>query len=60
MSKQKREYKSVAAREAQAMPYGDKSYWDYLDEHAVELFAKGVKDAFTRSLADSLRGNEGD
>ncbi len=52
-------YKSQAARDAQAHNYGDESYWDYLDTHAVELASKGVSDALTRSLSDALRGNEG-
>jgi hypothetical protein len=37
----------------------DRSYWEYLDRHAQELFDKGVTDAFTRSLGEALRGNDG-
>ena len=57
---QTRTFKSLAAREAQKANYGDASYWEYLDRHAEELFAKGVKDALTRTLAEALKGNEGD
>jgi hypothetical protein len=52
-------YKSQAAREAQLLGYGDKSYWDYLDEAALEHYAKGLADAYMQSLGDALRGNEG-
>lgn len=64
MSKQ---YKSASAREAQAIGYGTESYWDYLDEAAAEHYAyrsdvypNGIEDAYTASLADVLRGNDGD
>lgn len=52
-------YKSASARDAQRLGVGSKSYWDYLDEHAKELASKGVADAMTRTLAESLRGNDG-
>lgn len=55
-----KEYKSQSARDAQEMGYGDESYWNHLDEIAAEHYAKGIKDAYTQSLADALRGNEGD
>lgn len=56
----RREYKSQAAKDAQAGDYGDESYWNYLDEHAAELHAKGIGDAYTRSLSEALAGNDGD
>lgn len=62
------EYKSQAARDAQRMNYGNKSYWDTLDEaakrHHDYFVAKGdLKTAelmFTRSLSEALVGNDGD
>ena len=53
-------YKSQSAQDARRMKYGAAAYWDYLEQHAEELAAKGVADAFTRTLAESLKGNEGD
>jgi cation transport regulator ChaC len=53
-------FKSLAAREAQQANYGDASYWEYLDRHAEELAAKGIRDALTRTLAEALKGNDGD
>lgn len=53
-------YKSRAAREAQEMNYGTESYWQYLDDSAAEDFAKGIKDAYTQTLAEALDGNDGD
>jgi hypothetical protein len=53
-------YKSLAAQQAQKANYGTQAYWDYLDKHAQELLEKGVVDALTRSLADALKGNDGD
>lgn len=63
-----RTYKAQAARDAQAMNYGDESYWDYLENAAYEdhgyFRAKGdwksADEAFTRSLSDALMGNEGE
>ncbi len=60
-------YKSKAAREAQAGNYGDERYWAYLDNHAQELHDKFIaegdteqaKSMFTRSLSESLKGNDG-
>lgn len=62
------EYQALAAREAQAANYGDKSYWDYLEQHAHELRAKylakgNIEQAdamLSRSLSESLVGNNGD
>ncbi len=62
------QYKSQSARDAQEMSYGDKSYWDYLDREAQELYdyymAEGDEAAaqrmLTRSLGEALKGNEGD
>jgi hypothetical protein len=60
-------YRAQSARDAQAGNYGEESYWDYLETHAKELFdfftAKGqherASEMFTRSLSDSLVGNDG-
>lgn len=61
-------YKSQCARDAQRMGYGKKTYWDYLDRHAGELHDKLIelgytpeyaRTMFTRSLAESLEGNDG-
>lgn len=60
-------YESQAARDAQAMGYGDESYWDYLDQHAKELrdkfLAKGdeatAQRMMTESLSEALMGNDG-
>lgn len=61
------QYKSQAARDAQAMGYGDKSYWDYLEKSASEHYAyrsdvypNGIENAYTQSLSEALMGNEGD
>jgi hypothetical protein len=54
------EYKSLAAREAQQAGYGTQSYWEHLDASAEEMDAKGIPNAFTRTLAEALRGNNGD
>jgi hypothetical protein len=53
-------YKAKSAQEAQQTDYGSRSYWDYLEAHAKELFAKGHKNAFTRSLSEALQGNDGE
>jgi hypothetical protein len=55
-----KQYQAQCARDAQEMNYGSESYWNYLEETAQEDFSKGVTDAFTRSLSEALRGNEGD
>ena len=53
-------YKSQEARDAEAMSYGDRSYWDYLEESALDYARRGViPNALSRSLSDALRGNEG-
>lgn len=65
--KEDAEYKSQAARDAKAGGYGNKTYWDYLDQHAQELHdkfmkkgdEKTAKEMLTRSLSDALKGNEG-
>ena len=46
-------YKSQAARDAQAADYGDKSYWDYLEQASIE------HDEMDRSLSEALQGNDG-
>jgi len=53
-------YRAQSAREAQEMGYGSETYWNYLEQAAQEHYVKGVKDAFTASLSDVLRGNDGD
>ena len=60
-------YKSQAAREAQAANYGDAKYWQCLDDSAQRAYAYfmsigdevSADSMFTRSLADALRGNDG-
>ena len=62
------QYKSQSARDACATGYGGKSYWDYLDQAAQEshdYYRERGETAMadkmlTRSLAESLMGNEGD
>ena len=54
------EYTAQAARDAQASGYGGAKYCAYLEEHALELHAKGVQDALTRGLCEALAGNDGD
>lgn len=66
-SDQMKVYKVQSARDAQEIGYGDESYWDYLEESALEkhtLFKKrGDNDTanlmLTRSLSESLAGNDG-
>lgn len=61
------DYKAQSAIDAREAGYGGKSYWDYLERHAEELHAyytaKGdestARQMFTRSLSESLQGNEG-
>lgn len=61
-------YESQAARDAEKQGHGDRKYWDYLDCHAAAAskyyMARGdaekARFMLTRSLAESLRGNEGD
>lgn len=60
-------FQSQSARDAEEMNYGKESYWQYLDQHAFELrdyfLRKGdpvqAKEMMTRSLSDSLKGNDG-
>lgn len=60
-------YKSQSARDAQASSYGNESYWDYLDQSAQEKHdyfmrhgdPEKAAEMFTRSLSESLMGNEG-
>lgn len=62
------DYKSRSAREARDSGYGDRSYWNYLEQSAHEHHdyyvrhgdQKRADEMFTQSLADALRGNEGD
>jgi hypothetical protein len=64
----KRKYLSQAARDAEAMGYGNKRYWEYLDAAAIEHYdyfmAQGLQDRanemLTRSLSEALMGNEGE
>ena len=56
----KSDYTSRATRDARDMNYGDKSYWDYLEESETE-HAKmpGYEYILRRSLGEALRGNDG-
>lgn len=54
------EYGARCARDAQAGNYGDRRYWDYLQASSVEHYEKGVIDAFTQTLSEALKGNDGD
>ena len=56
------QYQSQAARDAAESGYGDARYWDYLDQHAVELAEKFPERAeyfMTQSLGEALAGNDG-
>jgi len=61
------EYESQSARDAQSSGYGDKVYWDYLDQHAKELRdyylqhgdTETAQKMMIRDLGEVLRGNEG-
>ena len=53
------ELESQSAKDARACGYGDAEYWAYLDLHAKEMHAKGVKDAMTQTLSVALNGNSG-
>ena len=46
-------YKSQSARDAQAANYGNRGYWDYLEDKAIEY------DELDRSLSEALQGNDG-
>lgn len=60
-------YKSQAARDAAEGGYGSKSYWDYLESHAIELHdkfmlrgdTKTAQEMMTRTLGEALMGNNG-
>lgn len=62
------EYRSQAARDAQAMNYGNESYWLHLEQHAFELRGRFLAEQnwsmademLNRSLSEALRGNDGD
>jgi hypothetical protein len=60
-------YSSQSARDAEESGYGDRSYWDYLEQAAWDNrdywlrhgeIAKAAQ-MLTRSLSESLMGNEG-
>ena len=61
-------YISKSANEAKEMNYGNEDYWDYLENHALELFEyfskKGdqpnSKKMLERSLSEALAGNNGE
>lgn len=63
-----KQYKSQAARDAQAMNYGNETYWQYLDDSALENAAyykkignnKKASEMLTRSLQEALQGNNGE
>lgn len=60
--------RSRSARDAQTSGYGNDGYWQYLDQSAQEhhdyFMARGAAEMaelmFTRTLSESLMGNEGD
>ena len=52
-------FESQVAKDAMACGYGDYDYWLYLELHAKEMHAKGVKDAMTQPLSIALIGNDG-
>lgn len=57
------EFKSQAARDAQASGYGSATYPAYLERHALELaerFPERAEEFMTRSLGEALTGNNGD
>lgn len=62
------EYKAQCARDAQARGYGDQSYWDMLDKSSQEKYdyfavrgdMEQAQKMLTRSLSESLMGNDGD
>ncbi len=61
-------YKAQSARDAQERNYGTVRYWDYLERAAEESHAHWTRRGdleranhmMTRSLADALRGNDGE
>ena len=62
-----KKYKSKAANDAQRMKYGDKNYWQYLDDSAIEhsKYYNSIgdknksKEMLTRPLSETLMGNDG-
>lgn len=62
-----KEYESRSARDAQKMGYGDRGYWEYLDQHARELRDHFLQhgdpvraaEIMTRTLSEALAGNDG-
>lgn len=62
------EPRSQSARDAKASGYGGERYWRYLDSHAQEThdyyLRRGEPEMaermLTRSLSESLMGNDGD
>lgn len=61
-------YRSQSARDAQRTNYGNRRYWEYLEQSAQELhdyfISKGMPEQanamFTQSLSERLAGNEGE
>jgi hypothetical protein len=61
-------FKSQSAKDAKKMNYGNESYWQYLDNSAIESSEyyrsigdyKKAKEMLTRSLTEALQGNEGE
>ena len=63
-----KQYTARCAKDAQAMGYGNESYWDMLEESAIRYAAffsdKGDKEQaaymMSRTLGQSLEGNDGE
>lgn len=61
-------YISKAANDAKNGNYGDENYWDYLENHALELSERFSNEGNTtranemlkRSLSEALLGNDGE
>lgn len=61
-------YSSKCAQEAQAQSYGNSYYWNYLDkssqDHRAYFLrrndAERAESMMTRSLAETLMGNDGE
>jgi hypothetical protein len=62
------DYQAQSARDARDRGYGGKSYWDYLEQSALERCARyllrgdaeAAERMLTRTLGDALAGNNGD
>ena len=62
-----KQYTAQSARDAQRTGYGSPSYWDHLEQSALEHHAyftrKGdtvtARRMLTRSLSEALAGNDG-